>query len=182
MKKFSHQSSVISYQLSDYLKTENRRLKTENRKFGFTLIELLVAVSIIGVLSTLVLANFNAARERARDAQRKSDLRQVQNALRTYYNDIGVYPENFSATDFRIKACGTGGLDACAWGGDWSPYMNPLSKDPQSPTRDYRYTRTSLDNYTLKACLENKSDQGCSATSESWCNTDLNGCVFEVKQ
>jgi len=61
---------------------------------AFTLIELLVVMALIGTLATLLLANFNAARERARDAQRKSDLRNIQTALRLYYNDYGIFPDN----------------------------------------------------------------------------------------
>ncbi|PIU36636.1 prepilin-type cleavage/methylation domain-containing protein, partial [Candidatus Roizmanbacteria bacterium CG07_land_8_20_14_0_80_34_15] len=56
-------------------------------KHGFTLIELLVVIAIIGSLSALFLPNFMAARERARDTQRKSDLRQIQKALEMHKQD-----------------------------------------------------------------------------------------------
>lgn len=62
-------------------------------KKGFTLIELLVVISIIGILSTLIAANLNAARERARDVQRRSDLKQFQASLENFANsNSGLYP------------------------------------------------------------------------------------------
>lgn len=136
-------------------------------KKGFTLVELLVVVSLIGVLATLILANLNAARERARDTQRKSDLRNIQTALRLYYNDNAGYP---TASSGSIVGCdGT-----CTWGGIWTKnsitYMNILPKDPLSA---YGYVYTgSVDNetYILKACLENKSDEkGTAETDLTWC-------------
>ena len=62
------------------------------KKTGFSLIELLVVISIIGVLSAVLVANFMGMRERARDAQKIQDLYAVKNALRMYYNDHQSYP------------------------------------------------------------------------------------------
>ena len=59
---------------------------------GFTLIELLVVIAIIGLLSSIVLESVNAAREKARDARRISDLKQLQKAVELYYDDHGQYP------------------------------------------------------------------------------------------
>lgn len=123
---------------------------------GFTLIELLVVVSLIGVLATLVLANLNAARKRGRDAQRKSDLRNIQTALRLYYNDYGSYP----AGTGNINGCD--GFGICFWGGtfekDTHTYMSVLPTDPL-PYIDYNYQQIDADDYTLTACLENASDE-----------------------
>ncbi len=65
---------------------------TNKKPHGFTLIELLVVVSIIGLLSSVVLAGMNSARYAANDARRFSDLRQMEKALDTYYADNGRYP------------------------------------------------------------------------------------------
>src|SRR5690348_7093470 len=59
---------------------------------GFTLVELLIVIAIIGILSTLLMTNFIGVRQRARDAQRKADVRQIQSALELYRADNGSYP------------------------------------------------------------------------------------------
>ena len=136
-------------------------------KKGFTLIELLVVIALIGILSTLVLANLNSARERSRDAQRKSDLRSIQTALRLYYNDAGSYP--------ITSAFPTGGNP---WTVGTTTYMSTFPKDPLSPTQDYRYVQTDGDTYTLDTCLENASDDKC-VTDASFCPTSK--CRYTVK-
>ncbi|MDE2071750.1 MAG: type II secretion system protein [Patescibacteria group bacterium] len=61
---------------------------------AFTLIELLVVIAIIGILSSVVLASMAGSRQRGRDAKRISDLKQIQLALESYYNDNQMYPWN----------------------------------------------------------------------------------------
>jgi type II secretion system protein G len=59
---------------------------------GFTLIELLVVIAIIGLLSSVVLASLNTAREKGKMAKRESDFSQLKTALELYYDDNGHYP------------------------------------------------------------------------------------------
>ncbi len=59
---------------------------------GFTLIEILVVLAIIAILVALILANFNTSRRKARDAQRQSDLTQIQLSIEQYYDDYSLYP------------------------------------------------------------------------------------------
>ena len=68
-----------------------------NSKKGFTLIELLVVISIIGLLSSVVLASLNTARAKSRDARRISDIRQIRNALELYKDSTGYYPTTLGA-------------------------------------------------------------------------------------
>lgn len=133
------------------------------RKKGFTLIELLVVISVIGLLAALIMVNFNAARERARDVQRKSDLDQTKKALRMYYNDNNLYPVNGSLV----------------WGSPFQSadgnmvYMRLLPQDPanQGAAPTYQYTQTNEgQDFCLWATLENKSDTDI-ANSQTRCST-----------
>ena len=156
-----------------------------NKPTGFTLIEMLVVISIIGILATLVAANLNSARSRARDAQRKSDLKNIETALRIYYNDHQSYPANDSSN--QMLACDPA-IATCAWGDEWNNgnivYMQTLPKDPLSPGQEYRYTRgtatdpSDTDSYILQACLENKSDTNGIAADSAWCPSET---MFQIK-
>lgn len=65
---------------------------SKNSRKGFTLIELLVVIFIIGILSTVIFPRFAGMREKARDTERMTDVRQIQNALELYYNRHSAYP------------------------------------------------------------------------------------------
>ncbi len=63
-------------------------MKSSSKKFrGFTLIELLVVVSILGLLSTFVLANLSDARDRAAIARIMQDFNNIEKAFTLYVDD-----------------------------------------------------------------------------------------------
>jgi len=62
-------------------------------KTGFTLIELLVVVAIISILAGILFVSIGQGPlQKARDAQRKATLKQIELALSLYYNTYGRYP------------------------------------------------------------------------------------------
>lgn len=125
---------------------------------GFTLIELLIVIVIIGVLSAILMANFVGVRQRARDAQRKSDLRQIQSALELYRADNGSYPP--APPGIYSADCPTSGPFVTA------AYMQkvPCDSSPNNSmyavsSGNYYYSSSSPYNtYNLYACLENTND------------------------
>lgn len=118
---------------------------------GFTLIELLVVISILGVLVTIGLVSFRGSQARGRDAQRKSDLKQISAALELYYSDYSRYPDSLS------------------WGTEFTDgktiYMKVLPKDPVS-TQTYLYrVLESNQKFQLYARLENLEDKNIITTA-----------------
>lgn len=136
---------------------------------GFTLVELLVVITIIATLAAFLFSNFAGARERARDVKRKSDLSQVKNALRLYYNDTQSYP-----------TAGSGNIiGTYAWGATFTigstVYMSQLPLDPlNDATHKYRYfsNATNTDNFLIVSTLENGGDPDA-AKSQAQCSLEL---------
>ncbi len=119
-------------------------------KRGFTLIELLVVIAIIGLLSSVVFASLNSARQKARNARSIADLAQLKTALELYYNDNNAYPSTSGRYD---------GLYSC-WGNsttDWIPglapnYIPTLPRSPNNSTNcgdNYIYRSDNGTDYKL---------------------------------
>ena len=62
------------------------------RRRGFTLMELLVVIAIMSVLIGLLMPALSAARHMARKTRAKSDVRQIETAIKAYYNDFRSMP------------------------------------------------------------------------------------------
>lgn len=110
------------------------------RRQGFSLIELLVIISIISLLSTIVISSLGIQKQKARDAVRKSDLRQIHNVLELYYVTIGAYPNTLADLTLVFP--------------NISIQTDPL------PGQDYQYSTCGIGCFILQAALEAPKTNG----------------------
>lgn len=119
-------------------------------KAGFTLIELLVVIAIIGILASIIAVSLGTARAKGRDAKRISDIRTIQLALETYYNDNGTYPTGIYANQL-------------------ASYLGTIPFDPKDNVSQYVYYAVGTPNaacgtakvgYHLGALLEDSGNSG----------------------
>ena len=125
---------------------------------GFTLIELLVVIAIIGILSSVVLASLNDARQKSRDAKRISDIKQIQLAAELYFDSNGSYPTTTASLSPQ--------------------YLATIPKDPVGNTA-YSYAAlgsgSSCTSYHVGASLENATHTVLSSDVDASAGTACTG-------
>jgi prepilin-type N-terminal cleavage/methylation domain-containing protein len=97
------------------------------RNRGFTLIELLVVIAIIGVLSSIVIASLNNARNKGNDAAIKADMSGLRSAAEIYYGTAGDY----GARTF-VASCSTTGTGVFADSNVQSYIVDAVAKSGQT--------------------------------------------------
>lgn len=105
---------------------------------GLTLIELLIVLVILGLFFAGILMIVYDARLKTRNAQRETNINQINKALSMYQNDEQIYPiGDYSALSVLVPK-----------------YIGKLPKDPlDSDCHKYTYNSDGS-TYTLKYCKE----------------------------
>ena len=76
-----------------------------NKEKGFSLIELLIVVAIMGILAAVVLSSLGTAREKARDARRLEDVKDMVKLLVIEADSGNVALTGCAAADALTSVC-----------------------------------------------------------------------------
>ncbi len=153
-------------------------------KKAFTLIELIVVISIIGILATIGTATYSTAQQKARDTQRKQNLKSIRDSLILYLRDESHYPP-ITVLDSKFPS------NSDAWIPNLVPdYQPKLPTDPTQspgilacdvPGNYYCYeVRNNNLEFTLWAKLENTKDPELNTNLNAACQetlTNFNYCL-----
>jgi len=102
------------------------RTKMKNkRKKGFSLVEILISMSIVVILTVGFLMTINpiAQVNKARDAQRKKDVKKIGASFEEYFNDNGCYPDAYVASLNDKSNCNSSTV--------FAPWLTPWKCDPR---------------------------------------------------
>jgi prepilin-type N-terminal cleavage/methylation domain-containing protein/prepilin-type processing-associated H-X9-DG protein len=133
------------------------------KQYGFTLIELLVVIAIIAILAAILFPVFAQAREKARQANCQSNVKNLALAVLMYAQD---YDERMPQGS---RAQG-GGLPAMRWGGQVQPYIKNLQIFTCPSDRRFTYGGAGgpTGGYGYNACgLNNRSQAEVAKPAET---------------
>lgn len=126
-KFFLRKFNLLKSSKSTRFLSTKKNFNFSSKFSGFTLIELLVVIAMVGVMLSFLIILINPYKQiqKARDAEREQNLKQISTALDTYYNDNACFPVSLS------------------FGSNWQQgsavYMQEIPQDPDCAGGGYCY-------------------------------------------
>lgn len=106
---------------------------------GFTIVELLIVIVVIAILAAISVVSYNGITQRARDAERRTEMGSIEKALEMYHADNGGYPNCSGGTYIAGQA--TGACTQASLAAALVPkYLPAMPTDPKNTGNDrYQY-------------------------------------------
>lgn len=149
----------------------NLKSRLQKDRSGFTIVELLIVIVVIGILAALVIVTYNGIQQKARDSERKTDVKALQGQLEAYWATNAKYPCLVATTatctadlnDATFRTTNMKGLDPAALADPKNAGSQTLCATTTASCYGYSVTPANCDdtgaaldctNYILTATLE----------------------------
>ncbi len=154
-------------------------MKIIKKSNGFTLIELLVVMGIIAMLSLVLVVNLEKAKVKSRDAQRKSDLTKIAQALDTYKIDYKAYPAGNGANFDAVTSTSLSALITAN-----NAYLSVIPVDPMnSNNTTFKYSyRSDGSQFKIKSVSEGITASDITDVASLNCGATCCNTVDVLKQ
>ena len=106
-------------------------------KKGFTIVELLIVIVVIGILAAITIVAYNGVQQKARDAQRRSDLTLLNKYVKMYVSENDSPPSTTGGC-YAAKSTVLSGCEAYTTLDKVTSYVAKLPIDPKN-TAEYNY-------------------------------------------
>jgi type IV pilus assembly protein PilA len=134
---------------------------------GFTLVELLVVMLILGLLAAIAIPSFFNQRDKARDADAKTQARTAQTAMETYATDHDGEYDSDTVDQTALEAIESTLADATI------SVATPSGAGPPADNADNSYTVTATSStgntFSVTRHATGQTENTCATENEAGC-------------
>jgi len=113
-------------------------------------LEIIIVIVVVGILGLITWSQFDLAKKKSRDVERKSELHEISKAIKLYYADYNKLPDEELINSLFGKE----------WRDGDYVYMKQIPSENYTD-QEYCYKKYENNVFGLLTNLENKKDVDC---------------------